>query len=133
MKKPTTALVKGFVIGLLMIVISIALYFMNIMSGGAQWIGYCIFAVGVIWSVNYYGKQINYNSGFGGYFGHGFKTAAVVTLMMIVYILIFIMLFPEFKEKGLDAARKSMEANKNMTDEQIEKGININVCNLIIN
>ena len=42
---------------------------------------------------------------------------------MIVYSVIFITAFPEFKEQALDAARKQMQSNKNISEENMEKGI----------
>ena len=70
-----------------------------------------------------YGKQVNYNSTFGNYFAHGFKVAALVTAIMIIYIVIFITLFPEFKEKAMDEARIAMQEKNNMTEEQIKQAL----------
>ena len=33
------------------------------------------------------------------------------------------MLFPEFKDKIMDAAREGMEKRENMTDDQIDQGL----------
>ncbi len=122
----TTTTTKGIIIGLILIVIAIAIYFSNIdMNGPAKWISNAVFVIGIIWSVNNYGKQINYNSTFGNYFAHGFKVTAVATVIMIIYLIIFILLFPEFKEKGIEQARIAMQKNNNMTNEQISQGLEI--------
>ncbi|MEP7252447.1 MAG: DUF4199 domain-containing protein [Ginsengibacter sp.] len=125
MEQPvTTTTTKGLILGLILVVISIVIYFTGIdMNGPSKWIASAIFVVGIIWSVNNYGKQINYNSTFGNYFGHGFKVTAVVTVIMILYLIIFIVLFPEFKEQGLEQAKIAMQKNKNMTSEQMEQGL----------
>jgi hypothetical protein len=123
-QKITTPITKGIVISLILIVISLAIYFLNLIDNkGMQYVGYAIFIVAIIWSVNTYGKQINYNTTFGNYFAHGFKVSAIVTVFMIIFTVIFILLFPEMKEKGIDAARKSMEAKGNMSSEQIDQAI----------
>ncbi|HEV8082314.1 MAG TPA: DUF4199 domain-containing protein, partial [Chitinophagaceae bacterium] len=67
----------------------------------------------------------DYNSTFGNYFAHGFKVAAVVTCIMIIYLIIFILLFPEFKEKAMDQARANMVKEGKLSSEQINKGVEI--------
>jgi hypothetical protein len=120
----TTSTTKGVVIGLILIVLAIATYFADIRPDGpVQWIGYVIFIGGIIWSVYSYGKQINYNATFGIYFAHGFKVAALVTAIMIIYIVIFIILFPDFKERAIDQARAAMHKKNKMTEEQITQAL----------
>ena len=124
-QKVTPTTVKGFIIGLIMIVISIIASFMELQANGYfQWLGYGIFLVGVILSISQYGKQINYNSTFGNYFAHGFKVSALVTLMMIVFLVVFMTVFPEFKDKAMEEAKKGM-AEKNMSEDQVEQALNM--------
>ena len=120
----TTATTKGIVIALILIVIALATYFLDFnTSSTLQYISYAIFIAGIIWSVNYYGKQIDHNATFGNYFAHGFKVAALVTAIMIIYLIIFVNLFPDIKEKGMEAARKSMEAKGKLSQEQITQAL----------
>ncbi|MEO8110944.1 MAG: DUF4199 domain-containing protein [Ginsengibacter sp.] len=122
----TTTTTKGLVIGLIMIVIAIAIYFLNIdPSGSSQWISNIVFIAGIIWSVHNYGKQINYNGTFGNYFAHGFKVSAVVTCIMIIYLVIFMVIFPEFKDKALEQARIKMQQGGKMTSEQIDQAVTL--------
>jgi amino acid transporter len=117
---------KGIVIGLILIILTLATYFLTLGTNSpVPWIGYIIFIGGIIWSVLSYGKQINYNASFGNYFAHGFKVAAMVTAIMIIYFIIFILLFPEFKEKAIDEARKSMQEKNNLNEEQIKAGLDM--------
>ena len=120
----TTSTTKGIVLALILIIIALATYFLNMNQNSAlQYISYVVFIAGIIWSVVSYGKQVEYNSTFGNYFAHGFKTAATVTAIMIIYVIIFVTLFPDMKEKAMDAARKSMEAKGNLTKEQITQAL----------
>ncbi|HSN09859.1 MAG TPA: DUF4199 domain-containing protein, partial [Hanamia sp.] len=122
----TTSTTKGIVISLILIVIALVTYFLNMNSSSAlQYISYAVFILGIIWSINYYGKQIDHNSTFGNYFAHGFKTAALVTVIMIIYIVIFVYLFPDVREKAMEAAKKSMESKGQMTQEQINQALSI--------
>ena len=124
-KPITTPITKGIVISLVLIILALISYFLDLGSNKPmQYVGYVIFIIGIIWSVNSYGKQIDYNSTFGDYFAHGFKIAALVTLFMVIFTVLFIYLFPDIKEKGMEAARKGME-EKNMPQEQITQGMEI--------
>lgn len=125
-QKATSTVTKGFVIGLVMIVITLGLTFSGLaFDSNVRWLTYIIFIVGVIIAIRHYGQQINYNSTFGNYFAHGFKISALVTIIMIAYSVIFISLFPEFKEEALAEARKQMQSDKNISAESMEKGIDI--------
>jgi uncharacterized membrane protein len=114
---------KAIVIALLLIVFSLATYFLNVDTNGpVKYVGFLIFLVGIVWSVMSYGKQINYNSTFGNYFAHGFKISALVTSIIIIFLIVFVIAFPDFKEKALDQTRKAMvEKNKELSEEQINK------------
>ncbi|MDQ6762074.1 MAG: DUF4199 domain-containing protein [Bacteroidota bacterium] len=122
----TTTTTKGLVIGLIMIVIAIAIYFLNIdVQGPSKWVSNIIFIGGIIWSVYNFGQQVDYNATFGNYFAHGFKVSAVVTCIMIIYLVIFMVLFPEFKEKAMEQARTQMEKGGKMTADQINQAITL--------
>ena len=119
----TTPITKGIVISLILIILGLVSYFLDLGNNKPmQYVGYLIFIIGIIWSVNLYGKQIDYNSTFGNYFAHGFKISAFVTVFMLIFTVLFLYLFPDMKEKGMEAARKGMEA-KNMTPDQISQAM----------
>ena len=99
-QKVTSTTVKGFLIGLVMIAISLTASFMGVSASGSfQWVIYCVFFLGIIFSIYQYGKQVDYNSTFGNYFAHGFKTA-------------------------MEEARKKM-SSKEVSQEQVEKALEI--------
>ena len=118
--------IKGIVIGLLLAILAFIFFFRKMdQNMNIQYISYIAFIGGIIWSVWYYGKQINYQSTFGNYFAHGFKTAAVITAIMIIFFLILMFAFPEFKEDAMDASRKAIAAQKGITEEGINQGMEI--------
>lgn len=120
----TTSSTKGIVISLILIVIALITYFLDINNNSyTQYISFAIFIIGIIWSVNNYGNQIDHNSTFGNYFAHGFKIAALVTAIMIIYVVVFVYLFPDVKEKGMEAARKSMQEKGKLSQEQINQSM----------
>lgn len=120
----TNSATKAVVISLILIVIALITYFLQMETASwLQYVSYIIFIAGIIWSVNYYGKQVNHVSTFGNYFAHGFKVAAIVTAIMIIYVVIVINLVPEMKERGIDAARKKMEEQGKLNQEQITQAL----------
>jgi hypothetical protein len=123
-QKVTTSSTKGLVISLILIVLALVIYFLDLnTTRGVEYISFAVLVIGIIWSVNNYGNQIDHNATFGNYFAHGFKIAALVTAIMIIYVVIFIYLFPDVKEKGMEAARKSIEAKGNLSQEQINQSM----------
>ena len=122
----TPPLTKGIVIGLILAVLGFVAFFMKMdTSSPVQYISYFLFLGGIIWSVWYYGKQIDYQGTFGNYFAHGFKTAAVITAIMILFFLVLMFTFPEFKENAMDASRKSMAKSEGITQEQIDQAMEL--------
>lgn len=122
----TPSTTKGILIALLLIIIALAVYFMNLdPEGASRYVSFGIFIIGIILSINIYGKQIDYNATFGNYFAHGFKIAALVTAIMIIYVVIFVNLFPDVREKAMEVARKRMEQKGNLPQETINQGLEI--------
>jgi hypothetical protein len=122
MEQPVTSTsAKGLAIGLVLVIISLGIYLLNIdINSPVKWFPLLLFIAGILWSINLYGKQIKHNSGFGNYFSHGFKTSAIVTLIMIAFVIISLFIFPEIKERGIEESRKAMVAQNKLTNEQIE-------------
>jgi ammonia channel protein AmtB len=61
---------------------------------------------------------------FGNVFSHGFKMSVVIALLVIVWVVLATtVIFPEMKEKALENAREKMEERGNLSDSQIEQGI----------
>jgi NADH:ubiquinone oxidoreductase subunit 6 (subunit J) len=124
--KVTTPVIKGVIISLILIVFSLALYFMGQSTNqGLSSLQYLIIVGGIIWGCINYSNQLHHNVTFGNVFAHGFKITAVITVIMIVYTIIALkVLFPDMVNVILDKTRESM-AQKNMSDEQTENAINL--------
>ncbi len=116
---------NGIILGLILIVLGLIIYFLKIdVNGPVRWLQLVIFAGYIIWAVTFYGKQINYHSTFGNYFAYGFKVAAVATSILVIYMIVFNMIFPDFKETALEQARKNM-MEKNVPADQMDKAMEI--------
>jgi hypothetical protein len=122
----TSSTTKGIVIGLILVVLALISFLMDMQPNNyLQYVSYIVFIVGIIWSVSIYGKQIDHNSTFGNYFAHGFKVAAIITAIMVIYVIIIINVSPDMKEKAMDAARKKMESKGNLSSDQMNQALDI--------
>src|SRR4051812_28121091 len=121
----TTPPVKGLVISLLIIVFSMVLYFTG--QTANQTLGYLQYVIligGIIWSCVTYAKQLNGNVTYGNVFAHGFKTTAVVIVLVTIYTILAIkVLFPDMLNIIIEQAKEKMRKQPNVTDEQIDTGI----------
>lgn len=123
-KKITSPAVKGIIISLILIVLSLTIQFLNLTKNkGFSSLQFIILMAGLIWSAISFSKQMNGNVTFGGLFTHAFKTAAAVTAIMVVFSIASIkFISPEMMDNALREARTGMEA-KNLSDDQIDTGL----------
>ena len=132
-KKPVSHIVAGLTIAAILVVYSILLNYMDLSQNQSMgWLSYIILVGGLILFINLYGKAKNNQVTFGNLFSYGFKATAIITLIMIAFIIIFFMAFPEFKDKIVDAAREGMEKQGKMTDDQIDQGLEMFEKNFIL-
>lgn len=126
-QKVSTPVQKGLIISLLLIVFGLILYFTDMyMNKTLSYLQYVILIGGIIWSCNSYAKQMNGNVTFGNVFAHGFKTTAFVAALMAVYTFVSVkFLFPDMIDKIMDSARQEMQKDGNISQEQIDQGIEI--------
>lgn len=125
-RKPITHVTAGLIIAALLVVYSIIVNFMGLTQQKALGLlQYALIIGGLTYFVSQWGKAHNYTLSFGNLFAYGFKATAVFTIINIVFIIIFFLVFPEMKEKTFEIARKQMEDNPNVSEEQIEQGLEI--------
>ncbi len=122
--KLTSPAIKGSIIALALIVISLTLYFTKQSANPSLGpLPYAVYIVGIVISCVFYSKQNNGNVTFGNVFADGFKTSAATTAIFLVYTffaLKFIM--PDMADIITTEARKGMQASK-MPPQEIEQGI----------
>ncbi len=125
--KVMSHMTKGLLAGLLLVVIGIAGYYTGLSEQSwFNWVSNAVLAVSVVWACVHYANQMDGNVTFGSVFAHGFKMTAIITLILIVYILLAMtVLFPEMKDKALEVARQKMEADGKITDDQMEQALKI--------
>ncbi|MBI2730199.1 MAG: DUF4199 domain-containing protein [Sphingobacteriales bacterium] len=123
-KKITSHVTKGLIISLILIVLGLAFYFTGLyLETWNQYVVMLIYIAAIIWGVLLYGKEKDNAVTFGNLFAHGFKTAAVITCIMILYSIAFGYIFPEMKEKIMEKAQEQMSAREGVTQAQIDAGM----------
>lgn len=124
-RKPITHVVAGLLIAAIVIVFSMVMMMVSKSSGkpGSGWVTYLIIIGGLIFFIYQHGKSKNFQASFGDLFSYGFKTTTVYTVLFIGFLILFSVLFPDFKANAIDAARIEMENQKGITEDQAEKGM----------
>ncbi len=125
--KVTTPVIKGVIITLILIVFGLIIYFTNQTQNQALGsVQYLIFLAGIIWACISYSKQMNANVTFGNLFAHGFKTTAVVTVLILIYSIIALkFLFPDIVDKSIETSRQKMEQSGKLSDNQIDQQLSM--------
>jgi len=125
--KVMSSTTKGLIIGLVLVTLSLVTYFLISDISKQQsygWISYILIIGGAMWACFSYAKDMNGDVTFGNVFSHGFKTTAVFTIIVLLYTLLATtVLFPEMKDKILEAARTQMEKDGKLSETQIEQAI----------
>ncbi len=126
-KKVTSHITKGLIISLILVVLDLVAGFANLrLASWYRWGTTFVLVAALIWACISYASQMDNNVTFGNVFGHGFKTSVVVACIMVLFTIISLFLiFPETKEIALDQARKDMEAKGTMTEDMIDKALDI--------
>ena len=124
-RKPISHVVAGLLIAGIVIVVSMVMMLISKDPGkpGGGWFSYLVIVGGLMFFINLYGKYHNNQVGFGDLFSYGFKATAVYTVLFVGFLLLFSVLFPDFKTNAIEAARIEMENQKNVTEEQAEKSL----------
>lgn len=123
----------GLIGSLIIIVLSIVQYMANISSQHPvfRWLPTVVLVVAVIWACINFSKINNGDVTFGEVFSNGFKTTAVMTVLTALFLILFVTLFPDFKERLMDEAA-AVTAERGGTPEQIEQGIEMMRKNFMV-
>lgn len=121
--KPIGHVIAGLIVGGAIII----LYLLSGAAGasmGRDWLPILILLGGIILFTNLYGKSHAYQKSFGELFSYGFKTTIIITLTVVAFIGIMASLSPEMKTKALEASRKELERQGDLSDREIDTYIN---------
>jgi len=116
--------IKGLLIALIVIILGIAGYFTGLgFSTWYNWVVNLVMLVAIIFACVHFANQKQGYVTFGNVFLHGFKTTAVVTVIVLVYTLLaFTVLFPDMKEKIFEMQQAKMEES-GIDDDKLEQAM----------
>ena len=92
-------------------------------DNGLQYIVYGTDVAGILWTLFTFKKEKGNEAGFKLYFAEGFKCFIVVSLLMVLFTLVFILEHPELKEQMAVSMRADYANEKNLTPVDIENKI----------
>lgn len=124
-KKSMSHARAGLLIAALVILISIITMMLagNTAQPGSGFVTYAAIIGGLILFINLYGKANNNQLTFGDLFSYGFKATAVYTVIFIGFLILFSLLYPDFKTNAIEATRVQMETQKGVTENQAEQSM----------
>ncbi len=124
MLKNLNATKKGLITGLVMIAISLGIFYSGQpFDSPLQYLIYVVYAGGIVWTIREFSKSEENPNKFGAFFLQAFKCFIVITLMMVVFTFVFNKLHPEFKEDMVKAYTDELVKKGNSTPAEITKNI----------
>jgi hypothetical protein len=120
MLKKLDATKKGLITGLIMIGLSLAIFYTGQpFDSPLQYIIYIVYAAGIIWTSYDFSRSAENINKFGAFFLQGFKCFIVITLLMIIFTIVFNKMHPEFKEDMAKAYNEELVKKGNSTPAEI--------------
>jgi len=119
-KKPVSNIIKGLIIAA--ILIALDLLGSTSLFKNASWYMYAptiVLVAACILNVIHYCSELKGNVKFGDAFAFGFKTAAIIALVMVLYTFISLKyIHPEFKENAYQEALTGYQLQPNMMPDE---------------
>jgi hypothetical protein len=118
--KKITPLLKGVITGILMVAVTLALFYTKKIPESGLYVIYSIYAGGIAWTLLAYFRSPEYTGKFADAFGQGFRCFIVVTLIMVTFTGIFSAAHPEFAEEDAKLYREYLVEQKNKLPAEID-------------
>lgn len=117
------ATIKGLITGFAMIALSLFLFYgiKLPVNGRDQFLVLTLYVAGIAWSLFTYKKNNTSSKSFKDYFATGFKTFIVVTLLMVIYTVVFYKFNTQIREIGIAENNELLVKEGNHTPAEIEK------------
>lgn len=113
---------KGLITAAVMIALSLFFYYglKKPLESYYQYAVYAIYTIGIVWSLISFYKSNSSPVKFKDYFQEGFKTFAIVTLLMVVFVYIFFSANPEIRDAKFAENNRLLLQEGNHTPAEIE-------------
>jgi uncharacterized protein DUF4199 len=122
--KPNTATKKGLLTGIVMILVSVIIFYTKgNFQNSLQYITYTIYVAGIIWTLWEHSRLVSAKHTFGEYFSQGFKCFIVVTLLMVIFTAAFLFLQPQLKDEMAAIYKQDLIKTGNYTLPEMDDKI----------
>lgn len=119
--KNLTATYKGLLTGVLMVLISIGIFFYKgSFENNLQYITYFVYIAGIVWTLIAFKQSAEENKSFKSYFSQGFKCFIVVTAIMVAFTFIFLKMNPALQQEMAQNTRAELLKSGNKTAQEID-------------
>ena len=110
----------GLIGALVLVVLALVQYFANISSQNAlfRWLPTAVTVVTIIWGCINYSKINDADVTFGDVFGNGFRITAILTLISMGFMVVFLYVFPDFKERLIEEAMQAAPSSGSQEDTE---------------
>ncbi|RYF89456.1 MAG: DUF4199 domain-containing protein [Chitinophagaceae bacterium] len=116
-----TPTIKGVIAGVLMVLISIAIYFAKgDFDNPLQYISYAVYIGAILWSLYDFEQSDTADKSFKQYFSTGFRCFIVITFIMVIFTYIFTKADPSLKEQMAVKYRAELTGKGNYTAPEID-------------
>lgn len=113
---------QGLITGLLMIVVAMWIDSKKeTISAYYQYLIYIVYAAGIFWTLFSYMRNDESTVKFSSLFNRGFRCFVVVSLIMVVFTIIFIKTHPEFAAQEAAATKEYYMQKGDKTPAEIEE------------
>lgn len=124
--KQLTATIKGLITGIAMILISVLIYYTKgNFQNKLQYITYSVYVAGIVWTLIEFSKSSANTNKFGAYFSQGFKCFIVVTLLMVIFTVVFLLTQPQLKDEMAVIYKTELLKNGNYTLPEIAERVKL--------
>ncbi|HRX95269.1 MAG TPA: DUF4199 domain-containing protein [Chitinophagaceae bacterium] len=117
--------VKGLITALLMIVAALIIDQTGNTNPRFQYFVYLIYGTGIFWTLYAKSRQEDTIGSFKEYFSTGFRCFIIITLLMVVFTIIFLKMHPEFLEQEAIATKEYYIQKGGKTPAEMEELANM--------
>lgn len=123
-KKSISAVTAGLITAAILIIIALVVYFAKLTDEKwTQYLGLTVYMLAIVTCINIHAKQVGHAASFGQLIGFGFRMIPVIIVMMVLYTVASVYMFPEVKQAFLEYQRTEALKLQNNTEAQIDENI----------
>lgn len=120
--KTQTPLVKGIITAIVMIAISLGIYYSDVSTNSAVgYVIYIVYAAGIVWTLWDFSRNNPDKRTFGTLFNQGFRCFIIIALLMVAFTGIMFQLHPEWAEEAAKLYREDLVKKGNNTPTEIDE------------